>query len=153
MNRKPNQKEENPRLTVLTMFKLLSFVHHCILWLLSWSLRVVFRHCFILPSCCTINQNFAQALAQARGGGGVLPYIDYTGMCCWPGYGFQVFKFRTGYINQENNVGNRVYNYIKLINNLIQVAINFLERHMDTYRISVILFWAFQFRTGYQNQP
>ena len=68
-------------------------------------------------------------------GGGVLPYIDYTGMCHWPGYGFQAFKFRTGYINQENNVGNNVYNYIKLINSLIQVAINFLERHINTYRI------------------
>ena len=51
------------------------------------------------------------------------------GMCHWPGYGFQVFEFRTGYINQENNVGNRIYNYINLINSLIQVAINFLERH------------------------
>ena len=62
-------------------------------------------------------------------GGGVLPHIDYTGMCCWPGYGFQAFEFRTGYINQENNVGNRVHNYIKLINSLIQVAINFLESY------------------------
>ena len=76
------------------------------------------------------------------GGGGVLPYIDYTGMCRWPGYGFQAFEFRTGYINQENNVGNRVYNYIKLINSLIQVAVNFLERHMDMYRICIILFSA-----------
>ena len=50
--------------------------------------------------------------------------------------------FRTEYINQENNVGNRVYNCIKLINNLIQVAINFLERRMDTYQIHVILFLA-----------
>ena len=76
------------------------------------------------------------------------------GMCCQPGYGFQAFEFRTGYINQENNVGNRVYNYIKLMNSLIQVAINFLERHtcMDKYRIRVILFSAFEFRTGYQNQ-
>ena len=53
----------------------------------------------------------------------------------------------------------------KLINSLIQVAINFLERYMDTYRIRVILFSALirvitlkqgwvlgiQFRTGYQN--
>ena len=37
------------------------------------------------------------------------------------------------HVNQESNVGNRVYNYIKLISSLIQVAINFLERHMDTY--------------------
>ena len=87
-------------------------------------------------------------------------------MCRWPGYGFQAFEFRTWYINQENNVGNRVYDYIKLINSLIQVAINFLETHMDTHRIRVILFSALmrvitlkqgwvlgiQFRTGYQNQ-
>ena len=65
-------------------------------------------------------------------------------MCRWPGYGFQVFEFRTGYINQDNNVGNRVNNYIKLTNSLIQVAINFLERHTSlyTYRIHVILFSA-----------
>ena len=74
------------------------------------------------------------------------------GMCRWPGYGFQAFEFKTGYINQENNAGNRVYNYTKLINSLIQVVINFLKRHMDTYRIRVILFAAFQFRTGCQNQ-
>ena len=79
------------------------------------------------------------SMAFALGGRGVLPCVDYTGMCRWPGYGFQVFEFRTGYINQENDVGNRVYNYIKLINSLIQVATNFLERHMDTYRIHVIL--------------
>ena len=60
-------------------------------------------------------------------------------MCRWSGYGFQAFEFRTGYINQENNVVKRVYNYIKLINNLIQNAINFLERHMDMYRKCVIL--------------
>ena len=79
-------------------------------------------------------------LAWCRGR--VLPYIDYTGMCSWPGYGFQAFEFRTGFINQENNVGDGVYNYIELINSLIQVAIDFLERHMDTYRIRVILFSA-----------
>ena len=67
-------------------------------------------------------------------------------MCRWTGYGFQTFEFRTGYINQENNVGNRVYNYIKLINSLTQVAINFLERHMDTYQIRVI---PFSFKQGW----
>ena len=76
-------------------------------------------------------------------------------MYCWPGYGFQAFEFRTGYINQENNVGNRVYNYIKLINSLIQVAINFLERHghVSNTRNSIFGFnTGIQFRTGYQNQ-
>ena len=72
----------------------------------------------------------------ARGGGGVgvLPYIDYMGMCRWPGYGFQAFKFRTGFINQENNVGNMVYNYIKLC------------------RWPGYCFQAFKFRTGFINQ-
>ena len=69
-------------------------------------------------------------------------------MCRWSGYGFQDFEFRTWYVNQENNVGNRVYNYIKLINSLIQVAINFLERHMDRHRIRVILFWVFSLEQG-----
>ena len=78
-------------------------------------------------------------------------------MCRWSGYGFQAFEFRTGYINQENNVGNRLYNYIKLINSSIQVAINFLERHMPGHvsntRNSIFGFnTSIQFRTGYQNQ-
>ena len=47
-------------------------------------------------------------------------------------YVCQAFELRTGYISQEN-VGNKVYNYIKLINSLIQVVINFLERYIDTY--------------------
>ena len=69
-------------------------------------------------------------------------------MCRWPGYGFWAFEFRTGYVNQENNVGKRVYNYIKLIISLIQVAVNFLEKHMGTYRICVILFSALN-RVGF----
>ena len=78
-------------------------------------------------------------------------------MCRWPGYGFQAFEFRTGYINQENNVGNRIYNYIKLINSLIQVAINFLERHnyghvLNTQNSILSFNTGIQFRTGYQNQ-
>ena len=67
-------------------------------------------------------------------------------MCHWPGYGFQDLEFRAGYINQENNVGNREFNYIKLINSLIiQAAINFLKRHMDTYRICIFCYY---FKTG-----
>ena len=87
-------------------------------------------------------------------GGGIPIQFDYTGICCWPGYGFQDVKFRTGYINQENNVGNRAFNYIKLINSLIQVAINFLETygHVSNTRNSIFSFnTGIQFRTGYQN--
>ena len=33
-------------------------------------------------------------------GGGVLPYMDYIGMCRCEGYGFQAVYSRIGYINQ-----------------------------------------------------
>ena len=36
-----------------------------------------------------------------RGGGGVLPYMGYIGMCRCEGYGFQAVYSRTGYINQS----------------------------------------------------
>ena len=85
----------------------------------------------------------------SRGGGGGYSHT-LTIRVCAAGQGmvFQAFEFRTWYINQENNVGNRVYNYIKLINSLIQVAINFLERHMDRHRIRVILFWVSSLEQG-----
>ena len=35
------------------------------------------------------------------GGGGVLPYMGYIGVCRCEGYGFQAVYFRIGYINQS----------------------------------------------------
>ena len=35
------------------------------------------------------------------GGGGVLPYMGYIGMCRGEGYGFQAVYSRIGYINQS----------------------------------------------------
>ena len=35
------------------------------------------------------------------GGGGVLPYLGYIGMCRWEGYGFQAVYCRIVYINQN----------------------------------------------------
>ena len=35
------------------------------------------------------------------GGGGVLPYMGYGGMCCCEGYGFQAVYSSIGYINQS----------------------------------------------------
>ena len=32
------------------------------------------------------------------GGGGLLPYIGYTGMCCWRGYGFKPFGLVEGMV-------------------------------------------------------
>ena len=37
----------------------------------------------------------------ARGGGGVLPYMGYIGMCRREGYGFQAVYSSIGYINQS----------------------------------------------------
>ena len=38
---------------------------------------------------------------NAPGGGGVLPYMGYIGMCRCEGYGFQTVYSRIGYINQS----------------------------------------------------
>ena len=36
-----------------------------------------------------------------EGGGGVLPYMGYIGMCRCEGYGFQAVYSRIGYIDQS----------------------------------------------------
>ena len=50
-----------------------------------------------------------------EGGGGVLPYMGYVGMCRFEGYGFQTVYSRIGYINQRVWVYNRVSFFRKLI--------------------------------------
>ena len=40
-------------------------------------------------------------LSHYPGGGAVLPYIGYIGMCRCEGYGFQAVYSRIGYINQN----------------------------------------------------
>ena len=40
-------------------------------------------------------------LFPSNPGGGVLPYMDYIGMCRCEGYGFQAVYSRVGYINQK----------------------------------------------------
>ena len=42
-----------------------------------------------------------QGSSPGGGGGEVLPYIVYIGMCRCEGYGFQAVYFRIGYINQS----------------------------------------------------
>ena len=44
---------------------------------------------------------FAVWFPLALGGGGVLPYMGYIGMCRCEGYGFQAVYSRIGYINQN----------------------------------------------------
>ena len=38
---------------------------------------------------------------RPEGGGGVLPYMGYIGMCRFEGYGFQAVYAGIGYINQR----------------------------------------------------
>ena len=38
---------------------------------------------------------------RGKGGGGVLPYMGYIGMCRCEGYGFQAIYSSIGYINQS----------------------------------------------------
>ena len=56
------------------------------------------------------NENFSSSgksqgrsltLSKPGGGGGVLPYMGYIGMCRCEGYGFQAVYSRIGYINQS----------------------------------------------------
>ena len=43
----------------------------------------------------------SKILAALPGGGGVLPYMCYIGMCRCEGYGFQAVYSSIGYINQS----------------------------------------------------
>ena len=53
-------------------------------------------------------------MVRARGGGGILPYMGYIGMCRSEGYGFQAIYSSIGYINQSVWVYNRVSFFTKL---------------------------------------
>ena len=45
--------------------------------------------------------NWETNLSRTRGGGGILPYMSFIGMCRCEGYGFQAVYSRIGYINQS----------------------------------------------------
>ena len=51
--------------------------------------------------CGPANSSIHSCAKRARGGGGVLPYMGYIGMCRCEGYGFQAVYSRIGYINQS----------------------------------------------------
>ena len=51
-------------------------------------------------------------------GGGILPYMDYIGMCHCEGYGFQAVYSRIEYINHSLSVSNRVSFFTKLTRQL-----------------------------------
>ena len=53
-------------------------------------------------------------MIASRGGGGVLPYMGYIGMCRREGYGFQAVYSSIGYINQSVWVSNRVSFFTKM---------------------------------------
>ena len=53
-------------------------------------------------SCGTKLKNLGIKVEEkGPGGGGILPYMGYIGMCRCEGYGFQAVYSRIGYINQS----------------------------------------------------
>ena len=48
-----------------------------------------------------VEKNSIRLNLNGEGGGGLLPYMGYIGMCRCVGYGFQVVYFRIGYVNQS----------------------------------------------------
>ena len=63
-------------------------------------LVVSHAHPFIV-SPCTLPPSYFQPGVGWGGGGGVLSYMVYIGMCCCEGYGFQAVYSRIGYVNQS----------------------------------------------------
>ena len=53
-------------------------------------------------------------------------------MCRWPGYGFQAFECRTGYINQENNTSGSIDKVTIYLGNSIVFFNLYLELRIDT---------------------
>ena len=53
---------------------------------------VIMTTCMSMTVTVTLVMSMVIVLAMTMAtslGGGVLPYIGYTGMCCWKGCGFQ----------------------------------------------------------------
>ena len=48
-----------------------------------------------------LNRKEVLSFLFSPGGGGVLPYMGYIGMCRCEGYGFQAVYSRIGYISQS----------------------------------------------------
>ena len=53
------------------------------------------------PLAWLFGRNFKTSKGVYTGGGGVLPYMGYIGMCRCEEYGFQAVYSRIGYINQN----------------------------------------------------
>ena len=64
-----------------------------------FSLRKIYK--LLLPLLCNNQCSGYKPLAYTGGGGGVLPYMDYTGMCRSTGYGFFISESGTGSTNQR----------------------------------------------------
>ena len=60
-------------------------------------------HFLLAISPCDFNTNLSSSKGgwNKTGGGGVLPFMGYMGMCHCEGYGFQAVYSRIGYIIQS----------------------------------------------------
>ena len=57
-----------------------------------------------VPTLHTQRDGYIGGSSSGPGGRGVLPYIGYTGMCRWRGYGFQVIWSGIGSSNHRKLV-------------------------------------------------
>ena len=70
-----------------------------ILSVMTFDTLIVVKTFYLLSEMIDLNELSDRAFSP--GGGGVLPYMGYTGMCRCEGYGFQVVYSRIGYINHS----------------------------------------------------
>ena len=65
--------------------------------------RISLMVCLFMAPQTQNSRSYKTSLTDARWGGGgeVLPYMGYIGMCRCEGYGFQAVYSRIGYINQS----------------------------------------------------
>ena len=78
-------------------FPFLSFLHMYKFRSLSYEFLLKFNRSHFAPQ---VTLPFV-GKGNPPGGGGVLPYMGYIGMCRCEGYGFQAIDSRIGYISQS----------------------------------------------------
>ena len=62
-----------------------------------------------------IQYGFRVGKGSSGGGGEVLPYMGYIGMCRCEGYGFQAVYSRIGYISSRGGGGTAIYGLYRYV--------------------------------------
>ena len=72
-----------------------------ILSVMTFDTLIVVKNIYLLSEMIDLKKLSDRVFSP---GGGVLPYMGYTGMCRCEGYGFQVVYSKIGYINHSVRV-------------------------------------------------